>query len=417
MRRISFIAAAALLTLGACGGTNDPDATATATPTPTPTPTPAPTPTPTPTPTSSEFGGGIDQVVAAGDTVTLQASADGSVTWSQLSGPAVTLSDTTAVRPTFTAPSVSESTVLAFRIAQSGGESDTVYVEVFVAPDATADQTVLGDFTDKDGWACTVAPIAETEVSFVTAGSSIAITSNGIARHATGVFSNDGNPHAIEIQSISRTIAAAPVATSTATEMAEFGVTLDGVILERDTAESYDNAGAWNYEAITPGIADGTDHPLVADWIGTDCSNAHVQPNGRYHYHGMMEALLNMLGENEGVSDMILGGYAADGFPFYLRYGYADVASATGGLVRVEGSWQLRSGTRSGGPGGVYDGEFRQDWEYVAGSGDLDQCNGRFGPTPEYPEGIYHYYITDDYPYIPRCVFGTPDPSFRALGG
>lgn len=29
------------------------------------------------------------------------------------------------------------------------------------------------------------------------------------------------------------------------------------------------------------------------------------------------------------------------------------------------------------------------------------------------PTGTYHYYITDDYPYIPRCVFGTPDGSFR----
>ncbi|MDE2828830.1 MAG: YHYH protein, partial [Gemmatimonadota bacterium] len=62
---------------------------------------------------------------------------------------------------------------------------------------------------------------------------------------------------------------------------------------------------------------------------------------------------------------------------------------------------------------GAYDGTFREDWQFVAGSGDLDQCNGRFGVTPEFPEGIYHYYLTEDYPYIPRCVWGTPDPSFR----
>ena len=26
----------------------------------------------------------------------------------------------------------------------------------------------------------------------------------------------------------------------------------------------------------------------------------------------------------------------------------------------------------------------------------LDICNGRFGKTPEYPNGIYHYYFTID---------------------
>ncbi|MGB1090969.1 MAG: YHYH protein [Oceanobacter sp.] len=49
--------------------------------------------------------------------------------------------------------------------------------------------------------------------------------------------------------------------------------------------------------------------------------------------------------------------------------------------------------------------------------GDLDECNGCYGVTPEYPEGIYHYYITDDYPYIARCVHGDPDSSFRVMMG
>jgi hypothetical protein len=51
-------------------------------------------------------------------------------------------------------------------------------------------------------------------------------------------------------------------------------------------------------------------------------------------------------------------------------------------------------------------GTFAQDWEYVANSGDLDECNGRYGVTPEFPDGIYHYYATDTYPYFQRCVKG-----------
>ncbi len=42
----------------------------------------------------------------------------------------------------------------------------------------------------------------------------------------------------------------------------------------------------------------------------------------------------------------------------------------------------------------------------MAGSGDLDECNGRTGVTPEFPNGIYHYYATDTYPFLQRCVKG-----------
>ena len=39
-------------------------------------------------------------------------------------------------------------------------------------------------------------------------------------------------------------------------------------------------------------------------------------------------------------------------------------------------------------PGGAYDGIFVEDFEYVPGSGDLDECGGRTGVTPEFPGGI-----------------------------
>ncbi|MEM5480850.1 YHYH protein [Pseudoalteromonas fuliginea] len=35
-----------------------------------------------------------------------------------------------------------------------------------------------------------------------------------------------------------------------------------------------------------------------------------------------------------------------------------------------------------------------------------DECNGRVGVTPEFPQGIYHYYATDTYPFFQRCVKG-----------
>ena len=53
-----------------------------------------------------------------------------------------------------------------------------------------------------------------------------------------------------------------------------------------------------------------------------------------------------------------------------------------------------------------------QDYEYSAGLGQLDECNGRRGVTPEFPNGSYHYVLTDSFPFIPRCFRGTPDTSF-----
>jgi len=278
--------------------------------------------------------------------------------------------------------------------------------------ESRSDPTATGDFSNRPGWKCEVSPIAGTIAISTDKGATTHFESNGIARHKTGTFPNRGNPNRITEQRHRYTVTNTPQKRGYATDTRIFGITLDGIPLERDTAESWRNEREWRYEAITPAIADGTASWVTGDWLGTDCNNAHVQPTGNYHYHGMMDGLLDMLTEGEQPDRMILGGYAADGFPFYLRYGHLNSADPTSELVRVRASWELKPGLRPNGPGGAYDGEFREDWEYVAGSGDLDQCGGRFGPTPEHPEGIYHYFVTDDYPYIPRCVMGTPDPSF-----
>ena len=109
---------------------------------------------------------------------------------------------------------------------------------------------------------------------------------------------------------------------------------------------------------------------------------------------------------------MVKIGYAADGFPFYYLYYEND----NGSIVQAEASYELKSGDRGGdgisAPSGAYDGEYFQDYEYVEGSGDLDECNGRFGPTPDVPEGEYYYVVTADFPSFPLCFSGTPDSSF-----
>ncbi|MBT5831142.1 MAG: YHYH protein, partial [Candidatus Latescibacteria bacterium] len=159
----------------------------------------------------------------------------------------------------------------------------------------------------------------------------------------------------------------------------------------------------WNIEAI------GTLN------LGLDENQAHVQPTGSYHYHGVP---WGMIANQDSVQHSALYGYAADGFPIYILYGYSNGNSASSSVKKISSSYQLRSGSRpntnsSQGPTGTYDGTYTQDYEYLEGLGDLDEYNGRFGITPDYPGGIYHYYITDTFPFHPRSFKGTPNSTFK----
>ncbi|MES3035429.1 MAG: YHYH protein [Gemmatimonadota bacterium] len=140
--------------------------------------------------------------------------------------------------------------------------------------------------------------------------------------------------------------------------------------------------------------------------FGTDESNAHVQPNGQYHYHGVPEAYVSKLAMGQA---MTMVGFAVDGFPIYARYGYTTATNAASAIKVVTSSWRLKAVPDAGRPSvSIFPmGTFTQDYEYAVGSGDLDECNGRSGVTPEFPSGTYHYYITDTFPYIQRCVKGT----------
>jgi len=87
-------------------------------------------------------------------------------------------------------------------------------------------------------------------------------------------------------------------------------------------------------------------------------------------------------------------GWAYDGNPIYGPYGYA---SKTGGAIKrlLSGYKSVRNPDR---PGGLSEslypyGFFIDDYEYF-GDGDLDEHNGRFGITPEYPNGTYAYFTT-----------------------
>ena len=254
------------------------------------------------------------------------------------------------------------------------------------------------------------ADAAEPKVTIRLTGEYRLVIANGWPNHATGRFPSRDNPNAIAEKNYVFRLTLKPqvAAQPTPTGYSWFGVALNGVPFEPGTQEYWkdDRASGWTFEAI------GGESNL-----GIDLSLAHVQPNGAYHYHGSPKALLPLLGDDS--RDMLLIGWAADGFPIYSSRGYKDAKDPRSGLTEMRSSYRLKAGERPKepqGPGGRYDGNFTQDFEYVSGLGDLDECNGRFGPTPEFPQGIYHYHVTATFPFVSRLWKGKGDVTFEKQG-
>ena len=82
-------------------------------------------------------------------------------------------------------------------------------------------------------------------------------------------------------------------------------------------------------------------------------------------------------------------GWAYDGNPIYGPFAYN---TTTGGSIK-----EMKSGyeriTRANRPAAFPLGFFVEDFEYK-GTGDLDEHNGRFCVTPDYPNGTYAYFAT-----------------------
>lgn len=249
---------------------------------------------------------------------------------------------------------------------------------------------------------------AKNVVTIKEEGEKRIIESNGIPEHDTGKFPNRNNPNTISTQAYRFEMPLKPAKLQQPIDAKGviFGVALNGVVFDPATAETWKGDMRYNYEALTSDLD-----------LGLDENHAHVQPTGAYHYHGMPNGLLKDLKASK--DKMTLVGWAADGFPIYALYGHEQAGDSKSKLKKLKSSYRLKAGTRNGGPGGKYDGNFTSDYEYVEGLGDLDECNGREGVTPEFPDGTYYYVLTEEFPFVPRYFRGKPDFTFnhRELGG
>jgi hypothetical protein len=274
------------------------------------------------------------------------------------------------------------------------------------------------------------------------------ISTNGIPAYPTGPFL-DGNPSLATDQNAIFKIPLNPTqntGTPTPTTGGNIGVFINGVALF-----DYRDGVAWNTSTNSlcgglPGMSPCPGGPgtsqswnrdaVLAEKAGFDCSKGHPAM-GNYHHHQNPSAFNLDLTVISNICDLYaadglyaidvnthspLIGFAYDGFPIYGAYGYTN-SDGTGGNTRIKSGYQLRNitvrthwadGTDvSDGPpvSSTYPlGYFREDYEFIAHPGQsdyLDEHNGRFCITPEYPNGIYCYFATVDanhnsaYPY---CV-------------
>jgi hypothetical protein len=179
---------------------------------------------------------------------------------------------------------------------------------------------------------------------------------------------------------------------------------------------SYANKNIWDQNAS------------VFEGASFDTCLGHPDQGGEYHHHLNPKCLYN---DADSTHHSPIIGYAFDGFPIYGAYAYTNT-NGTGAIKRMTSSYRLRTNMVNRdtlpdsttalppsdyGPtvGSSYPlGDYLQDYIYVAGSGDLDEHNGRFCITPEYPNGIYAYFVTIDanrspvYPYVlGQTYYGT----------
>ncbi|MFB0942718.1 MAG: YHYH protein [Patiriisocius sp.] len=272
------------------------------------------------------------------------------------------------------------------------------------------------------------------------------ISTNGVPSYPTGPFL-DGNPSNAQSQNAIYRFSISPqenTGTKTQTNPGNIGNFINGVSLF-----DYRDGVAWNPNTNSfcggPGNPPCPGGPMaVQDWNrdavvyeldGFDCAKGHPAM-GNYHHHQNPSAFKLDLEVVSTICNLYdadglyaidpdehspLIGYANDGFPIYGAYGFNN-ADGTGGLTRIRSGYELRDITirnthADGSPvslgapiNNTYPlGSFREDYQWVAQEGQqnyLDQHNGRFAVTPEYPNGTYAYYATVNenynsvYPYV-----------------
>lgn len=140
------------------------------------------------------------------------------------------------------------------------------------------------------------------------------------------------------------------------------------------------------------------------------------------------KTIRSKFGDNENRSDSdIVGktfphskivGWSFDGNPIYAQFGYKNATSTSEGTKRIKSCYtQIPPNVINADPNrpNVNDysiGYFINDYYYDNQIGDLDEFNGRYCITPEFPDGTYAYFSTigaNGKPAFPYGIYGLKD--------
>ena len=110
-----------------------------------------------------------------------------------------------------------------------------------------------------------------------------------------------------------------------------------------------------------------------------------------YGMYGYSEDLASNFESLDGSHSPIIG-WAYDGNPIYGPFGYQTADNVQSGVTRLETGYELSTNSVVDRPPTFEPGFFKEDYLYT-NSGDLDLHNGRFCKTPEFPNGVYAYFV------------------------
>lgn len=257
--------------------------------------------------------------------------------------------------------------------------------------------------------------------------------------------------------------------------LGEIGMFVDGVrMFDAGDAFSYSHENGRDADP-RGGIGQGdrlwNRDALMNEGRTFDAALAHQQNRGTYHYHTQPIALRYLLGDHVDFDTATktyhesksaaqkhspILGWMQDGYPLYGPYGYSNPTNTSSGVRRMISGFVLRDGkngsdnltttgrkflptweareqnrsatlqTSETGPNvsATYPlGHYIEDFAYLGDCGktfgkdfDLDELNGRWCVTPEFPQGTFAYFTTIDangtpvYPYnMGRSYHGYPN--------
>ena len=112
----------------------------------------------------------------------------------------------------------------------------------------------------------------------------------------------------------------------------------------------------------------------------------------QYVVTGYSENLNSLFNESLSKHSPIIG-WAYDGNPIYGPHGYSDPTNTSSNIKLLKSGYSLTTVTNRPSGTNFKSGYFVDDYVFT-NSGDLDEHNGRFCKTPEYPNGVYAYFTT-----------------------